>query len=168
MVYIVMGVAGSGKTTIGKLLAGRLKLPFHDADDHHPAENVTRMRRGIPLTDEDRAPWLLALRDGIREWNAAGGAVLACSALKKRYRQILSDDGTEEVVFVHLFGAPALIAGRLQQRREHYFSAALLQSQFEALEVPADAVTVEVNASPEEVCDKIMEELFARGLDRKR
>lgn len=163
MVYVVIGVAGSGKTTVGKLLAEKLRLPFHDADDEHPPENVAKMTRGIPLTDDDRMPWLALLAGKITEWNAGAGAVLACSALKEQYRHILCGSDPGKVAFIHLYGTPDLIQSRLEGRA-HYFPPTLLESQFEALQVPEDAISVEVNAAPDDICLKILQELAARDL----
>lgn len=159
-----MGVSGSGKTTVGKLLAERLHLGFYDADDYHPPENIEKMKRGIPLNDRDRMPWLHALEEGISQWNRGGGAVLACSALKESYRTILSRGGEHEVVFILLHGSPELIRSRLQARDNHYFPPALLESQLEALEPPADAIPIEISASPAAICLNIVTELGARGL----
>jgi gluconokinase len=148
MIVVLMGVAGTGKTTIGTLLGHELVWPFHDADDFHPPANVEKMRRGIPLTDADRDGWLAALRafiDGL-----AGPAVLACSALKAAYRDRLAG-GRDDVRFVHLTGDPALLRQRLEQRRGHYMPASLLDSQLATLEPPADAVTVDVAGTPEEI-----------------
>lgn len=135
MIIVVCGVAGAGKTTVGQLLAKELSWDFYDADDFHPAENIDKMRRGIPLTDEDRGPWLERLRQLIEHCMKAGkNAVLACSALKKTYRNRLrvSDD----VKFVFLHGSRAQIAARLQKRRGHFFDPAILGSQFDDLEEP--------------------------------
>jgi carbohydrate kinase (thermoresistant glucokinase family) len=164
IVYIIMGIAGSGKTTIGRLLAEKLHLPFHDGDDYHSPGNVAKMRQGIPLTDDDRKPWLEALARGVAEWNRAAGAVLACSALKEVYRRKLTRDGTEQVVFIHLQGPPGVINSRVRHRSHHYFPPGLLHSQLDILEPPADAITVDVRATPEEICGKILQELSERKL----
>lgn len=160
MLVVLFGVTGVGKTTIGRLVAGRLGWAFYDADDFHPAANVQRMRRGIPLTDEDRVPWLQALRDLIGSCLSRGEpAVLACSALKSSYRRMLrvSDD----VQFVYLKGAPSLIQQRLEQRRSHFMNPALLQSQLDTLEEPAagEAIVVDVAGTPGEIADSIRSHL---------
>ena len=159
MVIIVMGVSGCGKTTVGKLLAERLGLPFYDADDFHPAENVEKMKSGEPLTDADRHPWLAALSWEIEKWNEDDGAVLACSALKRNYRAILNPDKSDRVKFVYLKGNEEIILHRMQQREGHYMPPGLLRSQFEALEEPEDATTVSIELSPEEIVEKIVKEL---------
>ncbi len=159
MVFILMGVSGSGKTTVGRLLAERLSLPFHDADDYHSIQSIEKMKGGTPLHDEDRIPWLQTLSSHIRKWNRERGAVLACSALKESYRRVLSNEGAEEVIFIHLSGDKFLIHGRLTERKGHYFSLALLQSQFETLETPADAIMVNIDKSPEEICACVLNAL---------
>ena len=140
-VIVVMGVAGAGKTTVGRALADALGRAFHDADDFHPAANVARMRTGIPLTEADRAPWLDALRALIGRCLTEGTpAVLACSALRQAYRDALvPPDAAEAVPFVHLDVAPATAARRLAARTHHSMPASLLESQFATLEVPTEA-----------------------------
>src|SRR5262249_15108262 len=141
MIVIVMGVSGTGKTTIGTRLAHDLAWPFYDADAFHSPANVDKMRHGIPLTDADRDGWLDALRALIA--GLSGSAVLACSALKATYRARLAG-GRSDVRFVHLTGDPALLRRRLEQRRAHYMPASLLDSQLATLEPPAGAITVDV------------------------
>jgi gluconokinase len=160
LVLIVMGVVGAGKTTVGTLLARRLGWKFADADDFHPHENVEKVRRGLALTDSDRAPWLAALHDAIEQWNAAGAnVVLACSALKRAYRERLR---TGPVQFVYLKGSNQLILNRLRERRGHFASATILDSQFADLEEPADAITVEVDKTPEAIVSEIIEKISPR------
>jgi gluconokinase len=157
VILIVMGVVGAGKTTVGSLLARRLGWQFADADDFHPAANVEKIRNGIPLDDSDRAPWLAALRDAILRWNVErGNAVLACSALKRKYRDELRVDG---VRFVYLKGDYELIHGRLRDRRGHFASDSILRSQFEDLEKPEDAITVEVDKTPDAIVSEIIDKL---------
>ena len=145
-VIIIMGVAGSGKTTVGQALARRLQIPFYDGDDFHPPPNVDKMRRGQPLTDDDRWPWLDHLHTLIADHLARGEpAVLACSALKRTYRQRLRGACTD-VYLVYLRGDLALMQRRLAVRQGHYMPAALLPSQFATLEEPTAAEAVIVDA----------------------
>jgi len=163
MIAIVMGVTGSGKTTVGRLLAQQLGWEFSDADDFHPQANVEKMARGIPLNDEDRVPWLERLRIQITNWIANGqNAVLACSALKRTYRKELSVG--PEVRFVYLKGSPELIRKRLQLRRGHFADEKILASQFADLEEPEAAVTVDISQAPEMIVAAIRERL---GLERR-
>jgi gluconokinase len=150
-------VAGSGKTTVGRLLARELGWPFYDADDFHPAENLEKMRSGVPLSDEDRAPWLLALRALLAEQARGRHALLACSALKRSFREALSEGN--DVRFVYLKGSPELIARRLAQRQGHFFRPELLASQLEALETPQDVLEADITPPPEAVARFIREAL---------
>lgn len=158
MIYIVMGVSGSGKTLIGTKLAEGLKLPFFDADDFHPEENVAKMESGEPLNDRDRLPWLQEMARNMVNWEQNGGAVLACSALKESYRKLLSPSGIP-VTFIHLKGSKQLIAERMSQRKGHYMPDSLLDSQFEALEEPQQAITVSIDKTPENIVNKILSQL---------
>lgn len=142
VIVIVMGVSGAGKTTIGRLLAEKLGCPFLDADDLHSPESVAKMAAGTPLTDDDRWPWLAHLNAQLRPHRTA---VLACSALKQSYRDRLVE-GLANWRIVHLRGSLELIRERLDTRRHRYMPASLLESQFAALEAPANAITVEVAA----------------------
>lgn len=161
MIVVLMGVTGSGKTTIGTRLAERMHTVFADADDYHSVENKAKMAAGHPLNDVDREPWLETLNELMRGWAERGGSgVLACSALKDAYRKTLvrgMAKGT--VVFVLLEGSKELIAGRLSERRDHYMNPKLLDSQFATLEPPVDALRVENDRAPEEVVEQIMGEL---------
>lgn len=159
---IVTGVSGSGKTTTGRLLADRLKWTFADADDFHPAGNVAKLAHGRPLDDADRAPWLAALGDWLDEQHRAGHSiVLACSALKRRYRDRLRH-GRPQVRIVHLHGPDALIAQRLAHRTGHFMKAHMLEGQLSDLEAPApdeNVLTVDVDAPPDEIVSDIMSRL---------
>lgn len=152
---LVMGVSGSGKTRVGKALAEKLGWDFYDADDFHPPENVARMARGIPLDDSDRAPWLAALHDLISSSLRAGKpGVLACSALKKGYRRQLLE-GNEGVLVVYLRGIYDLIWSRLEKRTGHFMKPQMLKSQFEALEEPANALTVDIARPVDDIVQEI-------------
>jgi gluconokinase len=144
MIVVVMGVSGSGKTTIGRLLATRLGCEFIDGDDFHPPENVAKMAAGTALSDADRWPWLERLN---RELAGRSDAVLACSALKESYRSVLSS-GLRDCRFVHLRGSIELIRSRLAERKHRYMPASLLESQFATLEPPQDAIEVDASMDP--------------------
>lgn len=155
---ILMGVSGSGKTTVGRLLAEELGWPFYDADDFHPPANVERMRHGIALTDEDREPWLARLARLIAEALANDQSlVLACSALKAAYRAQLEPRGAPPaaVRFVYLHIPMEVAAARIKDRRGHYMPAALVPSQFAALEEPAEAIVVDATHTPEAIVAQI-------------
>jgi gluconokinase len=148
MIVILMGVSGVGKTTVGEMLAAQTGWVLYDADDFHSPANVEKMRGGIPLTDEDRWPWLDRLNAVLREAEEHGrSAILACSALKERYRDRLAQRLTS-VRWVHLTGDFELIKQRIDARKGHYMTAQLLESQFAALEQPRDAIVVDVGAEP--------------------
>jgi len=150
MVVILMGVTGSGKTTVGKLLASDLGWGYFDADDFHPPANVEKMKIGVPLNDADRTPWLETLRNLIRSClDQTENAVLACSALKESYRGFLLID--ESVKLIHLKGDYGLIQERLNKRRGHYMNPKLLDSQFDTLEEPGGDVEIDFSSSPEEI-----------------
>lgn len=159
MIILLMGVAGSGKTTIGRKLAEQLGWSFHDADEFHPRSNIAKMSAGIPLDDVDRAPWLAAIREHIDQCAARGvSAVVTCSALKEKYRALLLR-GAADVRLVHLVGSFTLINERMRTRKGHFMKPEMLRSQFDALETPADAVTVDVAPPPEAVAAEIRERL---------
>jgi gluconokinase len=158
LVVVVMGVSGSGKTTVGRLLATRLAVPYAEADDFHPAENVARMSAGTPLSDEDRWPWLRAIAAWI---STRSGGVVSCSALKRRYRDVLraASDG---VWFLHLTGDRTLLAERMSGRGGHFMPLALLDSQLADLEpLAADesGLAVDIATTPEEIVDTALRAL---------
>jgi len=154
VVVIIMGVTGAGKTTIGTMLAAQLNWQFADADTFHPPANIQKMSRGVPLNDADRAPWLAAMRKAILEWIAAGkNVVLACSALKRAYRDELRP--SREVKIVYLKGDYALFAERIRQRHSHFAGEGILAGQFADLEEPDDAITIDASKSPEEIVVEI-------------
>ncbi|MFJ3204276.1 gluconokinase [Streptomyces sp. NPDC086989] len=162
-VLVVMGVAGTGKTTVGRMLADALGLPYVEGDAFHPAANVAKMSAGIPLDDADRRPWLDALDAWIRDRPAGRGAVLASSALKRAYRDRLRS-AAPDAVFVHLTGERALIERRMAARTGHFMPAALLDSQFATLEpLQQDelGVAVDVSGSPEEITERALAALSA-------
>jgi gluconokinase len=151
-----MGVSGAGKTAVGELLAERLGWSFMDADDLHSAGNVRKMTAGVPLTDEDRLPWLLSVR-GVMDEHADSGrsAVVACSALKREYRKLLLTDRAD-TRFVYLRATPAVLERRLRERRDHFFDPNLLASQLESFEEPVDAVVVDADGELEAVVDAVV------------
>jgi gluconokinase len=159
MIIVVMGVSGSGKTTIGELLAASLNWDFQDADSFHPSININKMRQGIPLNDADRIPWLETLQISIQGWLLdKKNVVLACSVLKAKYREYLLVD-KELVKFVYLQGSFDVISQRLSQRQNHFMSEKLLQSQFDTIEEPIDAIKVDISGSKAEILKEILQQL---------
>jgi len=163
MIILIMGITGSGKTTIGELLANRLKWPFADADDFHSAANKEKMHQGVALTDADRAPWLAAIRAQMLRWAAANqNGVITCSALKQSYRDFLLGPDTSapnfstQVKIIYLHGTPALIASRVQERTGHFAGESLIASQLATLEEPANVVTVDIDHTPTQIVEEIM------------
>ena len=162
MVIVLMGVTGSGKSTVGRLLAERLGWSFFEGDDFHPPENVRKMAAGEPLTDDDRRPWLAALAEVIAELVATGGqGVVACSALRAAYRRALAVG--PEVRFVHLAVEESESRRRLQQRTDHYMPAGLVASQFAALEEPGEALRLDGTLPAEHLVDEIVQILMPRA-----
>lgn len=161
-IVVLLGVSGSGKSTIGRRLAERLRWPFFDGDDFHPEQNIEKMARRQPLTDADREPWLDRLAELIEASITAGhSAVIACSALRHSYRERLAR-GHREVVFVYLKGSFELIRERLARRREHFMPLDLLPSQFAALEEPSDAITIDIRQTPEAIVETVVRRLEDR------
>jgi gluconokinase len=159
VIVLLMGPAGSGKTTVGDLLAARLSWEFADGDDFHSAANKDKMSRGVPLTDEDRLPWIQSIRDAMKQWLAQGrSVVLACSALKRTYRDLLLGihSNAKEVRLVYLKGTYDLLLERLHSRKGHYMKEQMLASQLADLEEPGDdALTIDVAKSPEQIVAEI-------------
>lgn len=157
-VYIIMGVSGTGKSTIGKLLSSTLEIPFFDGDDFHPMENIEKMEAGIPLNDDDRKGWLIRLNVLAKEHKSTG-AIIACSALKESYREILLKETKNHLEFIYLEGSFELIKSRLESRKGHFMPLALLRSQFDTLEVPAEAITVSVSMTPDQIIQEITNQM---------
>ena len=155
MVCIVMGVSGCGKSTVGEQLAPRLGLPFYDGDDFHSAANIAKMSHGTPLTDDDRRGWLATLAAKLGQWETAGGAILACSALKEAYRTTLQSGVTGPIHWVFLDGPRALLLERLGSRQGHYMHPDMLDSQLATLERPTYALHLSITATPEELVQQI-------------
>jgi gluconokinase len=161
MIVIVMGVAGSGKTTVGRLLAESANFDFLDADTLHSPANVAKMTAGTPLTDSDRSPWLSAIRDRIIDAaTRQRNLVVACSALKEAYRSFLAQGSP--VIWTYLKGRPDVFRDRLQRRTGHFMRPELLNSQFDALEEPTDAIVVDAVQQPQAIADQIVAELRKR------
>jgi len=156
-----MGPAGPGKATVGELLAARLSWQFADGDDFHPPANIEKMSRGIPLTDEDRLPWLKSIRDAVQQWEALGrNAVIACSALKRSYRDLLGiGPNATNVKLVYLKGSYDLLLERLHSRKGHYMKEQMLASQLGDLEEPTDALTIDIANSPQQIVSEIRKQL---------
>jgi gluconokinase len=167
-IAVIMGVSGSGKTTVGRALAQRLGWQFQEGDALHPAENIAKMKAGHPLDDEDRAPWLAAVAAHIDEWRRRGECgVITCSALKRRYRDIIIGNRAD-VRLIYLEGSPALIGKRVSARRGHFMPPALLDSQFAALEPPVgeeNAITVSVHMPVDAIVARIAAALSGTGHD---
>ena len=157
-VFIVMGVSGTGKTTIGKLLAEALKLPFFDGDDFHPEENILKMSAGQPLNDSDREGWLIALNE-LAIAHQSDGAIIACSALKEKYRQVLSSGIKDNIQFIFLEASFEQIKQRMQQRKDHFMPIELLQSQFDTLELPTEAIQVNVIQSTHAIVNQVLNQI---------
>lgn len=163
MIYIVFGVSGIGKTSIGKSLSQTLEIPFYDADDFHSESNKEKMMGGTPLTDTDRLPWLQTLGLNIKKWNEIGSAVLACSALKESYREVLCTVDISKVTWVLLKADFNLVLERLKNRENHFLDHKLLESQFSTLEIPSYGIHVDVNKSIE----LIVKEILDRNMSKK-
>ena len=158
MIIVLMGVAGSGKTTVGTMLAETMKCSFLEGDSLHSKENIDKMSHGIPLTDDDRVPWLAAIHVRILDFFERGqDLVVGCSALKLQYRRLLAKD--VPITWVYLKGSPALIRTRLRHRPRHFMKTDMLASQFEALDEPSDALVVDISASPSTIVKQILSQV---------
>ena len=155
-VIILMGVSGCVKTTSVKKVASQLQLPFFDGDDFHLVTNITKMEQQIPLNDEDRKPWLHTLTENLNKGVETSGAVLASSALKKTYRQLLTTH-TNPIDWIYLSGSYHTIKHRLEQREEHFMKASLLEAQFDVLEVPSHRIHIDISVNPDHIVSKIIE-----------
>ena len=154
-----MGVSGSGKTTIGKLLAEKTSIVFFDADDFHPMANREKMKAGQPLTDEDRGVWLLRINELARDQSTQGGAIIACSALKEKYRNILASGITLPVYWIFLQGRFERVKERIEARKGHFMPGSLLQSQFDILEPPHDAIIADIENDPGDIVSAILRQI---------
>ncbi len=161
LIIVVLGVSGSGKTTVGTMLADAIKCPFLEGDSLHPRDNVDKMSHGVPLTDADRAPWLSAIHARIVDASERGqGLVVGCSALKQPYRDVLAEG--VRITWVYLKGSLELIRARLERRQGHFMKAGMLESQFAALEEPTGAIVADVAAPPGAIVQQIVERLGVR------
>ncbi|MCK0147715.1 gluconokinase [Arenibacter sp. F26102] len=156
-ILFVIGVSGTGKSTIGKLLAEKLNLAFYDGDDYHSESNIKKMANKNPLTDEDRYHWLLTLNQLAID-NKKKGAVIVCSALKESYRKLLESKIEDKVIWISLEGSFELLLDRLQKRKGHFMPADLLRSQLDTFESPTKAIKISIEPSPEEIIDTILRE----------
>lgn len=157
--YIIAGVSGSGKTTVGKLLANQLSIPFYDADDFHPASNIQKMKSGKPLNDADRMPWLFQLNDLLKENRPS--CVLACSALKESYRKIIMENMEDKTAWIFLQGDYDLILDRMNNRN-HFMPPALLQSQFDIFEEANYGISVSINQTVPQIVEEIINKTNAK------
>jgi 6-phosphogluconate dehydrogenase len=160
---VIMGVSGSGKTTIGKLLSEKIQMPFFDGDDFHSEENIRKMASGKPLNDEDRKEWLLQLNALIQENQNKKGCIIACSSLKKNYRDILSTNVPNAIKFVFLQGSYSEILSRMESRENHFIPSSLLKSQFETLEIPQNAYSISIMQNPDQMVANIQNEIFNKS-----
>lgn len=157
-VLVVMGVSGTGKTTVGKLLSEQLGYSFFDGDDFHPEENIKKMASGKPLNDDDRKGWLLKLNQLALQQQDVG-AVIACSALKKAYRSLLRAGMGSNLRFIYLEGSFDLVKSRLKNRKDHFMPIALLKTQFETLEPPSKAIAVSIAPQPDQIVQEVLKQL---------
>lgn len=159
MIVILCGVSGAGKTTVGRLLAKALSLPFHDADDFHSAASIGKMTSGLPLNEADRRPWLECLADHLADCERAGGAVLACSALRQSHRAMLSSRLVRPAIWIMLDADQTVLADRLATRKDHFFEPVLLKSQLEALEPLRGGWIIDACRSPEDIVEGLLRRL---------
>jgi gluconokinase len=158
LIIYIMGVSGSGKTTIGKKISAEMGMAFFDADDFHSRANKEKMKAGQPLTDDDRAEWLISINELAKNQMKKEGAIIACSALKEKYRKILSEGITIPIFWVFLQGNYELIQRRMEARTDHFMPPTMLSSQFDALEIPQQCISIDISQKP----DKIVEEIISQ------
>lgn len=161
-IYFIMGVSGVGKSTIGAMLSEVLKIPFFDGDDYHPTANVEKMTNGLPLNDDDRHDWLLALNTLAQTQEKTNSCIIVCSALKENYREILSNGVASPIQWIHLVGSFELVLDRIDARQNHFMPSNLLKSQFDTLEPPANAIEIDISLPPKEIVQQIMNELTSK------
>ncbi len=158
--YIIMGVSGAGKSTIGKLLAEKMQLPFVEGDDFHPQENIDKMSSGHALTNEDRKVWIERLTGEINRLEEP--SVASCSALNEVVRSWIIDNIQNDVCFICLKGSRRVLLERLQSRKGHFFKVDMLDSQLNAFEIPSGAISVDIDASEQDICDEIIKQINAK------
>ena len=162
-VIFITGVSGVGKSTIAALLSKKLSIPFFDGDDFHSEENISKMASGIPLTDDDRKGWLHTLNNLAKKQVETNDCIIVCSALKEKYRTILSNGLELSTEWIYLAGDYEMIIERMKKRSDHFMPSTLLKSQFDSLEIPTDAFSVDINLTPEQIVEKIKEYLFNKS-----
>jgi len=160
IIIVLMGVSGSGKTTIGKMLSKEKNIPFFDADDYHPKNNIKMMKEGKPLNDKNRLPWLVKINNLINKNSQKSSCIIACSSLKKKYRSIIKKNITIPIHFIYLKGAKKIIYERLKNRKKHFMKNSLLNSQFKVLEEPSESLTINISKTKNEIIKIITEEFF--------
>lgn len=158
-VIFIMGVSGVGKSTIGHLLSEKLDIPFFDGDDFHPQANILKMSNSEPLTDDDRAPWLLSLNELAKKQIGTNSCIIGCSALKQAYRDVLSKEIEQQSIWIHLQGSFDQIMERLGKRSDHFMPADLLKSQFETLQASTASINIDIKLKPREIVDLIIREM---------
>ena len=160
IIIVLMGVSGCGKTTIGKILSKEKNIPFFDADNYHPKENIKMMKEGKPLNDKNRLPWLVKINNLIKKNSQVSSCIIACSSLKKKYRSIIKKNITIPIHFIYLRGTKQIIYERLKNRKKHFMKNSLLNSQFKVLEEPSESLTIDISKTKNEIIKIITEEIF--------
>jgi 6-phosphogluconate dehydrogenase len=160
IIIVLMGVSGCGKTTIGKILSKEKNIPFFDADDYHPKENIKMMKEGKPLNDKNRLPWLIKINNLIKKNSQVSSCIIACSSLKKKYRSIIKKNITIPIHFIYLKGNKKLIQERIKKRKNHFMNNSLLRSQLNTLEEPSNSLIIDVNKNPKKIISIITNKIF--------